>query len=83
MLIEFFSQQAQKSMRSKFTRLSQISSLLNLENANDVIDIWNDKSEIKWKITPEEAKMMLRKRVDMKRDEIESLSLQNKISVNK
>lgn len=70
-------------MRSKFTRLSQISSLLNLENANDVIDIWNDKSEIKWKITPEEAKMMLRKRVDMKRDEIESLSLQNKISVNK
>jgi hypothetical protein len=75
-LTQYFADQTLKPVRSKFTRITQISSLLNLEKLSDAQDIWNSL-DIKWKISPDEAKMILKRRVDFAADHVEKLHLGN------
>ncbi len=85
MLQEFFNSEALASVRSKFGRLTQIVSLLNLEKVrqpihacidhsqlSDFVDIWNS-ADLKWKVTEQEAKAVLRRRVDFSEAEIDKI----------
>ena len=73
-LAQFFSDQSSKPVRSKFARIFQISSILNLEKLGDMLDIWSSL-DIKWKITPEEARTVLKRRIDFSSDNVDKLIL--------
>lgn len=76
-LIDHFSQDCKKSVRSKFGRLSQIASVLSVEKVNHIVEVWTS-TEIQWKLTAQEIKWWLRKRKDLPSDEIEKLHLEEK-----
>lgn len=66
------------SVRDKLARLSQIATLLNLEKVSELADYWNplDGNEsITWRLTSNEARLILALRVDFKIDEIKRLKL--------
>eukprot|EP01118_Nematostelium_gracile_P001246 TRINITY_DN11309_c0_g1_i1.p1 TRINITY_DN11309_c0_g1~~TRINITY_DN11309_c0_g1_i1.p1 ORF type:complete len:686 (-),score=149.25 TRINITY_DN11309_c0_g1_i1:20-2077(-) len=64
-----------KTSRQKLSRLSQMASLLSLEKPLDVLDIWGEKSSIKWKLTPQEVIAVLERRQDFLKPEIATLKL--------
>eukprot|EP01117_Protostelium_nocturnum_P010985 TRINITY_DN3982_c0_g4_i1.p1 TRINITY_DN3982_c0_g4~~TRINITY_DN3982_c0_g4_i1.p1 ORF type:complete len:1141 (+),score=516.72 TRINITY_DN3982_c0_g4_i1:21-3443(+) len=72
-MIEFFSKDSQKSVRNSFSRLSQISSILGLEKLEDIYELW--KTPIKWKLTPNEVRAVLSKRVEFDRGDVAGVSL--------
>nr|CAH7757940.1 unnamed protein product [Callosobruchus chinensis] len=70
------------SVRDKFARLTQIATILNLEQLNEIYDYWgNHDGALTWRLTPTELKsiMQLRNafifRTDFKSDEIKRLKL--------
>ncbi|KAJ3091273.1 Golgi transport complex subunit 4 [Quaeritorhiza haematococci] len=78
-LSSYLSGRTQWSVRDKFTRLNQISTLLNLEKVSEVYDCWGQKSGMgvgsNWRLTAQEARKILSARIDFKADEIAKLKL--------
>lgn len=70
----FFSSVSQKSFRETFSRLNQISSLLQLERASEVLDYWTDDEEF-WTLSPDEVKSFLKCRSDFSDAAVDSLNL--------
>ncbi|KAJ8918457.1 hypothetical protein NQ315_008154 [Exocentrus adspersus] len=64
------------SVRDKFGRLTQIATVVNLEQLNEIYDYWgNHDSALTWRLTPTELRSILALRTDFKGDEIRRLKL--------
>jgi hypothetical protein len=79
-LIEHFSEDSKKGVRSKFSKLSQLASILMVEKANYILDVWNSP-EIQWKLSGQEIKSWLRKRRDLAQEEVEKLILDERKNI--
>ncbi|XP_050497746.1 conserved oligomeric Golgi complex subunit 4 isoform X1 [Diabrotica virgifera virgifera] len=64
------------SVRDKFARLTQIATVLNLEQVNEIHDYWgNHDSALTWRLTPSELRTVMSLRSDFKVEEIRRLKL--------
>jgi len=63
------------SIRDKFSRLSQMSSILNVESVQEVSDFCGAHSSSTWKLTSIEVRQVLSLRVDLKQEEIRKLKI--------
>ena len=59
-------------MREKLTRLTQMSTLLNLEREAELTELWGEGG---WQLTAAEARQVLALRVDFRKDTIAQLVL--------
>ena len=57
-------------MREKLARLTQISTLLNLEAESDAVELWEPSS---WRLTAAEARQVLSLRVDFRKETVAAL----------
>ncbi|CAG8628414.1 3762_t:CDS:10 [Funneliformis mosseae] len=75
----YFSVKMQWPIRDKFTRLNQISTLLNLESLSEIHDYWGSAtkatSPITWRLTVNEAKKIVGLRIDFNAEEVSALKL--------
>eukprot|EP00042_Codosiga_hollandica_P052855 m.678045 g.678045 ORF g.678045 m.678045 type:complete len:235 (-) comp58577_c0_seq15:62-766(-) len=74
-LIGCLSTNTQWVIRDKFVRLTQIATLLNLEQLSELSEYWGSGSTITWRLTPAEARKVLALRVDFKADEVNKIRL--------
>ncbi len=61
-LVSFLTSVTTWTIRDKFARLTQMSTLLNLESVEEIADIWGSgsgSSATTWRITPAEARQLL------------------------
>ncbi|XP_031331504.1 conserved oligomeric Golgi complex subunit 4-like [Photinus pyralis] len=64
------------SVRDKFTRLSQIATILNLEKVTEITDYWgNHDGALTWRLTPTEVRTIMGLRIDFKQEDIQRLKL--------
>ncbi|XP_055952685.1 conserved oligomeric Golgi complex subunit 4-like isoform X2 [Argiope bruennichi] len=64
------------TIRDKFARLTQIASILNLENVSEILDTWGSNSgSLTWRLTPTEVRQVLALRKDFKSEDIKRLKL--------
>ena len=73
--VQFFSRESQSTVRDRFARLSQIVSLLTLENADEVLTFWNESSGMTWRLSPAEVRSVLSLRVEFRKEMIRALAL--------
>ncbi|CAB4396895.1 unnamed protein product [Rhizophagus irregularis] len=75
----YFSAKMQWPFRDKFTRLNQISTLLNLESLSEIYEYWGSTtkatSSITWRLTVTEIKKIVGLRIDFNAEEILKLKL--------
>ncbi|KAE8685642.1 Conserved oligomeric Golgi complex subunit 4 [Hibiscus syriacus] len=75
-LVSHFSGMTQRTVRDKFSRLTQMATILNLENASEILDFWGENSgPLTWRLTPAEVRRVLSLRVDFKPEAIAALKL--------
>lgn len=75
-LVSQSSSLTERTVRDKFARLSQISTILNLDSPAEIHDYWGENSgTVHWRLTGREAKQVLRLRRDFSPDDIELLAL--------
>ncbi|RNA11196.1 conserved oligomeric Golgi complex subunit 4 [Brachionus plicatilis] len=74
-LINYLTSQTTWSTREKFSRLTQISILLGLENLMELFEYWNSPLAITWRLTPNEIRQVLLLREDFKAEEVRNLKL--------
>jgi len=63
------------TIRDKFSRLSQMAAILNLESVQEVSDYCSSQGSMAWKLTPVEVRQVLQLRADFKADEIKRVKL--------
>ncbi|RCH95235.1 Golgi transport complex subunit 4 [Rhizopus stolonifer] len=64
--------------RDRFTRLNQMSTLLNFEEPSEIYDYWGSKSgPVSWRLTVTEVKKILALRLDFDPDEVANLLPKN------
>ncbi|CAH1105203.1 unnamed protein product [Psylliodes chrysocephalus] len=64
------------SVRDKFARLTQIATILNLEQVNEIYDYWGSHDgALTWRLTPTELRNIIALRTDFKVEEIRRLKL--------
>lgn len=64
------------SVRDKFARLTQIATVLNLEQVHEIYDYWgNHDSALTWRLTPSELRTVMALRSDFKYEDIRRLKL--------
>uniref|UniRef100_A0A0A9ZHB7 Conserved oligomeric Golgi complex subunit 4 n=2 Tax=Lygus hesperus TaxID=30085 RepID=A0A0A9ZHB7_LYGHE len=68
-LVSYFSTATSWSVRDKLARLSQVGTVLNLEQVNEISDYWGS-SPLPWRLTPVDIKKILKLRTDFSNDEI-------------
>ncbi|KAI9002120.1 COG4 transport protein-domain-containing protein [Hyaloraphidium curvatum] len=68
----YFTSRSQVLVRDKFARLSQMSTLLNLEKLTEIYDIWGT---VTWRLTVSEVRKVLALRVDASVDAIARIKL--------
>ncbi|XP_078439743.1 conserved oligomeric Golgi complex subunit 4 [Wolffia australiana] len=75
-LVNHFQAMAQRPVRDKFARLTQITTILNVESVSEILDFWGDNSgTMTWRLTPAEVRRVLSLRVDFKPEAISALRL--------
>ncbi|GMI89880.1 Conserved Oligomeric Golgi Complex 4 [Hibiscus trionum] len=75
-LVSHFSGMAQRTVRDKFARLTQMATILNLEKVSEILDFWGENSgPMTWRLTPAEVRRVLSLRVDFKPEAIAALKL--------
>ncbi|KAI8375685.1 COG4 transport protein-domain-containing protein [Choanephora cucurbitarum] len=68
--------------RDRFTRLNQMSILLNFEEPSEIYDYWGSKSSpVSWRLTVTEVKKILALRLDFDADEVANLLPKNHAGV--
>ncbi|KAL8501255.1 hypothetical protein ACS0TY_020708 [Phlomoides rotata] len=76
MLVSHFSSMTQRTVRDKFSRLTQMATILNLEKVSEILDFWGENSgPMTWRLTPAEVRRVLGLRVDFKPEAIAALKL--------
>ncbi|KAJ8938483.1 hypothetical protein NQ318_007119 [Aromia moschata] len=64
------------SVRDKFARLTQIATVLNLEQLSEIYDYWGSHDgALTWRLTPTELRAVLALRTDFKGEDIRRLKL--------
>ncbi|KAM0892659.1 hypothetical protein ACQ4PT_025603 [Festuca glaucescens] len=75
-LINHFSEMSQRPVRDKFSRLSQMSTILNFERVSEILDFWGDNAgHLTWLLTPAEVRRVLGLRIDFRPEAISALRL--------
>ncbi|XP_020097435.1 conserved oligomeric Golgi complex subunit 4 [Ananas comosus] len=75
-LINHFSEMSQRPVRDKFSRLSQISTILNFERVSEILDFWGENAgHLTWLLTPAEVRRVLGLRIDFRPEAIAALRL--------
>ena len=75
-LVSFLTSVTTWTIRDKFSRLTQIATILNLESVSEMSDIWGSNSGgVNWKLTPVEVRQVLCLRTDFPPDEVKRLRL--------
>eukprot|EP00051_Salpingoeca_urceolata_P034924 m.27301 g.27301 ORF g.27301 m.27301 type:complete len:772 (+) comp8513_c0_seq1:208-2523(+) len=74
-LVTSVSEATQWPVRDKFARLSQVSTLLNLESVAELADYWGPTSGVTWRLSPSEVRKVLSLRTDFSRPDIDKLRL--------
>jgi len=63
-------------LREKLTRLNQMAMLLDLEELDDLFEIWgNNAGAITWRLTDQEVRRVLASRVDFHPDDVARLRI--------
>ncbi|KAG8196740.1 hypothetical protein JTE90_014474 [Oedothorax gibbosus] len=76
LIIAFLTSATTWTIRDKFARLTQISTILNLENVSEILDTWGSNSgSLTWRLTPTEVRQVLALRKDFKSEDIKRLKL--------
>lgn len=70
----FFNSVATRPVRDRFSRLTQMASLLQVDKVEEIFDYWTSDAQV-WRLTPREVKKVLALRVEFKRSEIDALKL--------
>ncbi|KAK9878442.1 hypothetical protein WA026_022082 [Henosepilachna vigintioctopunctata] len=64
------------SVRDKFARLTQIATVLNLEQVSEITDYWGSHDgALTWRLTPSELKSFMLLRTDFKSEDVKRLKL--------
>jgi hypothetical protein len=67
---------APRTVRDKFARLSQLCSCVNLEEPEDLLDMWGDNAgALTWRLSPAEVRRALGLRLEFRQEAIVSLRL--------
>ncbi|XP_032219195.1 conserved oligomeric Golgi complex subunit 4 isoform X2 [Nematostella vectensis] len=75
-LVGYLTAVTQWTIRDKFARLTQISTLLNLEKVSEIMDYWGANSgPLTWRLTPAEVRQVLALRIDFRSEDINRLKL--------
>ncbi|KAF7800806.1 conserved oligomeric Golgi complex subunit 4-like [Senna tora] len=75
-LVSHFSSITQRTVRDKFSRITQMATILNLEKVSEILDFWGENSgPMTWRLTPAEVRRVLSLRVDFKPEAISALKL--------
>ncbi|OAY65563.1 Conserved oligomeric Golgi complex subunit 4 [Ananas comosus] len=75
-LINHFSEMSQRPVRDMFSRLSQISTILNFERVSEILDFWGENAgHLTWLLTPAEVRRVLGLRIDFRPEAIAALRL--------
>jgi hypothetical protein len=74
--VNYFSALADRTVRDRFARVTQIASLLSMESAREVLDYWGPGAgPVVWRLSASEVRKVLALRVDFRRDAIAQLAL--------
>ncbi|KAJ8681166.1 hypothetical protein QAD02_016953 [Eretmocerus hayati] len=73
-LVSYFDTTTSWSVRDKFTRLTQIATVLSIEKVEELADYCGTDS-IAWRLTPTEVRKILALRTDVKADDIKRLKI--------
>ena len=71
--MDYFSTKTDRSVRDKFSRLTQIAYLLKMSEVDDILEIWESAQH--WKLSVGEIRNVLSLRVDFKQEQIHNLSI--------
>ncbi|KAK4267085.1 hypothetical protein QN277_023920 [Acacia crassicarpa] len=75
-LVSHFSSMTQRTVRDKFSRLTQMATILNLEKVSEILDFWGENSgPMTWRLTPAEVRRVLGLRLDFKPEAVAALRL--------
>ncbi|KAG1692940.1 Conserved oligomeric Golgi complex subunit 4 [Nymphon striatum] len=75
-LVSYLTSVTTWTIRDKFARLTQISTILNLEKVSEISDYWGQNSgSLTWRLTPSEVRQVMRLRIDFKPEEIRRIKL--------
>jgi hypothetical protein len=59
-LVSHFSSMTQRTVRDKFTRLTQMTTILNLEKVSKILDFWGENSgPMTWRPAPADVRRVL------------------------
>eukprot|EP01083_Nonionella_stella_P006893 19962_1 len=73
-LVGFFSGICERSIRDKFSRLNQFSSILQVEKISEISDYWTDSASV-WRLDIAEVKRVLALRSDLSKRSVQQLRL--------
>ncbi|XP_040577754.1 conserved oligomeric Golgi complex subunit 4 [Lepeophtheirus salmonis] len=71
-LVSFLTSVTTWTIRDKFARLSQIATILNIEELSEISEIWRSTT---WKLSSSDLRHILNLRVDFKNEEVKGLKL--------
>ncbi|XP_067007439.2 conserved oligomeric Golgi complex subunit 4 isoform X2 [Anabrus simplex] len=75
-LVSYLTSSTSWSIRDKFSRLTQIATILNLEKVSEIADYWGSNSgPLTWRWTPTEIRQILSLRSDFRSEDIKRLKL--------
>ncbi|XKL63549.1 hypothetical protein PGB90_005913 [Kerria lacca] len=75
-LTSYVSNATSWSIREKFSRLTQIALILNLEKVSEILEYWGSETcSFTWRLSPKEIKQFLSLRKDFKVDDVKKLKL--------
>ncbi|CAD7704433.1 unnamed protein product [Ostreobium quekettii] len=75
-LVGRLSEVCQRTVRDKFSRLSQMATVLGLQTVDEILDYWADDSgTVTWRLSPGEIKSIMRLRQDFQDSKIAALML--------
>ena len=74
-LVATLSEVTQRTVRDKFAKLSQMSTILSLESVGEILDYWGEASDFNWRFTDGQVRDILSQRTDFDRQDIAMLVL--------
>lgn len=76
LLVSALSDITQRTVRDKFARLTQMATVLGLEQAREILDYWGDNSgAMTWRLTEADVRQVLSLRIDFSRQEIAQIPM--------
>ena len=75
-LLAYAGELTARPVRDKFAELTQKATVLSLETAGEILDYWGeDAGAMNWRLSEEEVRAVLRRRIDFLAEDIMALPL--------